>query len=199
MEQWGERVSIKGYFIQYKFILPEGIRHSSYTYQKLFRALYGYTQIVNKSSGKNYKYHRAGVLSNIPYIRSGKNCVVIPSESFQTLINFFKTGSNPTHHWRTKGDWKAVYYMDEKQINTNLIVQALEQLVDRQYLENKKRLFDEMQRVTSSEQVNLDYATLVCSQAEAIAKHNWFKTTYSNSKKLKEFKTLFDSLTKMKK
>ncbi|GAG48539.1 unnamed protein product, partial [marine sediment metagenome] len=107
---------VDSYFIQYKFILPESVSHSSYSYQKLFRALYGYTQAVNKSSGKNYKYHRQGVLSSYPYLRAGKNCVIIAPDAFQNLISFFKTGRNPAHKWEVKGNWKAVYYMDEKAI-----------------------------------------------------------------------------------
>lgn len=70
MEVWG--MSVRGYFIQYRFILPDSIKHSSYTYQKLFRAIYGYTQAVHKGSGKNYQYHRQGILSNYPFIRPGK-------------------------------------------------------------------------------------------------------------------------------
>src|SRR4030042_1173873 len=85
-------MGVKGYFIQYKFIIPENMKHSSYTYQKLFRALYGYTQAVFKSNGKTYHYHRAGVLSATPYLRPGKNCVIIPPGKFQHLLDFFKTG-----------------------------------------------------------------------------------------------------------
>lgn len=171
------------------------MKHSSYTYQKLFRALYGYTQIVNKATGKKYKYHRPGVLSSCPYIRSGKNCVIIPQDSLQTLIKFFKTGMNPAHHWRVKGDWKAVYYMDEKQINPKLVVNALEQLIERQFLDNKKPLLDELRRVVDSENVSADYIALLLSKLDTITKHHWFKAVSSESKKLKEIKEMQERLS----
>ena len=85
---------VDAYFIQYKFIVPKSLSHSSYTYQKLFRALYGYTQAVYKSSGKTYKYHRKGVLSDVPFLRPTKNTVIIPVSALQKLLNFFNTGEN---------------------------------------------------------------------------------------------------------
>lgn len=174
------------------------MKHSSYTYQKLFRALYGYTQIVDKANGKTYKYHRPGVLSSMPFFRSGKNCVVIPLETLQTLIKFFKTGMNPTHKWRVKGDWKAVYYMDEKQISPKMIIDSVEQLIDRQYLNNKKPLFEELKRVSESENTEQEYVLSLSSFVEPIIKHLWFKTACDSSKKLKEFKELFEKLPKLK-
>ena len=139
---------LRGYFIQYKFIVPESIKHSSYTYQKLFRALYGYTQNVTKSNGKSYKYHRRGVLSSTPYIRPGKNCVIIPPGTFNSLIDFFKTGKNPSHYWQGKGDWKAVYYMDEKNLTEDDVRAALEEQLDRTYIVTNtgehKRLIEEI-------------------------------------------------------
>src|SRR3989344_3839606 len=121
----------KGHFIKYNFIIPETTKHSSYTYQKLFRALYGYTQNVTKSNGKTYKYHRKGILSDIPYIRPGKNCVIIPPKSFAPLETFFKTGKNPTHYWKTKGNWKAVFYFEEKDLEENSVITALKELTER--------------------------------------------------------------------
>ena len=189
-------MAVNGYFIQYKFILPDSVNHSSYSYQKLFRAIYGYTQAVYKSSGKTYKYHRKGVLSDYPYIRAGKNCVIIAPDAFQSLISFFKTGKNPTHHWLIKGNWKAVYYMDEKAVPEQKAVMAMENLLDRTYAGkgvNSRLLFDELKRVGSGTLAR-EYEEMVLAEAKKILKHPWFNNCYQLSPKLKKFKKLVSSL-----
>ena len=117
---------VQAILVQYKFILPSDIKHSSYTYQKLFRALYGYTQNVSKSSGKTYRYHRPGVLSSFPFTKPGKNLVLIPKSALSALVDFFKTGKTPSHEWHVKGDWKAAYYTDERDISVSDAAQALD-------------------------------------------------------------------------
>jgi hypothetical protein len=185
----------KGYFIQYKFIIPENLKHSSYTYQKLFRALYGYTQAVFKSSGKTYHYHRDGVLSGVPYVRPGKNCVIIPPGIFQKLIEFFKTGKNPAHSWRDKGSWKAVYYMNEKDIDDPTVVKAVEEILDRKFVltssKEHEKLADEITIAAGKTKGSLDpgYLSLLLSEAQLISGNEWFKATYTQSEKLKEFYT----------
>ena len=189
----------RGYFIQYKFIIPEKMKHSSYTYQKLFRALYGYTQAVFKSNGKIYHYHRAGVLSSTPYLRPGKNCVVIPPGKFQNLLEFFKTGRNPTHVWKGKGDWKAVYYMNEKTVDEKGVLVALESLLDRCYVltesGKKEKLVSEL-NILAAKQGELDkgYLALVLNEALPITTDEWFKTVYSQSDKLKAFYSNYKKL-----
>ena len=188
-------VVFEGYFIQYKFIIPNELKHSSYTYQKLFRALYGYTQSVSKSSGKNYKYHRKGVLSEIPYIRAGKNSILIPQKHLAKLIEFFKTGKNPTHAWETKGDWKAVYYMDEKKIDENLVVESLEELLERTYVQNNSKqhvkIADELNEISlklgSNQEIKQSYLNFFKEELKKILSNQWFKECYSKSIKLKEF------------
>jgi len=188
-------LAVDGYFIQYKFILPDTVNHSSYSYQKLFRAIYGYTQAVYKSNGKNYRYHRKGVLSDFPYMRAGKNCVIIAPDAFQDLISFFKTGKNPTHKWMVKGNWKAVYYMDEKAIPDQKAAKAVENLLSRTYLGKgaaSKPIYEELKRVGSGT-LNKDYEELVFSSAKKILKHPWFLKSVEHSAKLKEFKKLAGS------
>ncbi len=180
---------VDGYFIQYKFILPETVSHSSYSYQKLFRALYGYTQAVYKSNGKNYKYHRKGVLSDYPFLRAGKNCVIISKDAFQDLIVFFKTGKNPAHNWETKGNWKAVYYMDEKAIPEQRAMKALERLIDRAEMSKGASITEELKRIGSGS-LNNDYKSLVLNRAKEITNHPWFSTCVEFSPQLKEFKKL---------
>ncbi|MEK6972702.1 MAG: hypothetical protein AABW72_01515 [archaeon] len=185
--------TVKGYFVQYKFIFPDSIKHSSYTYQKLFRAIYGYTQVVFKSSGKRYRYHRQGVLSEVPYIRSGKNCVIIPQAALQKLTTFFRTGINPTHKWHVKGNWKAVYYVGEKELNPTTVKDSLEKQLDRLYLSEGKSVFNELKRCEVGE-VSESYAKHLLSEAEKIIKQPWFVVVYSSSQNLKDFKTLYSKI-----
>lgn len=194
-------MGVKGYFIQYKFIIPENMKHSSYTYQKLFRALYGYTQAVFKSNGKTYHYHRQGVLSLTPYLRPGKNCVIIPPADFQRLLDFLKTGRNPAHNWRGKGDWKAVYYMNEKTVEEKSAVSALESMLGRYYVSSplgkKETLFSELEALASKTgQAGADqgYSAAVLSEAQQITSNEWFKSVYLQSSKLKDFYAAYKKL-----
>lgn len=188
-------MALNGYFIQYKFIIPESIKHSSYAYQKLFRAIYGYTQNVTKSNGKSYRYRRSGVLSGVPYLRPGKNCVIIPSGVFNQLITFFKTGKNPSHYWRGKGDWKAVYYMDEKTIPETDAISALEAMLDRQYVltasEAHEKLTSEVAVLVKGREINKktdeQYRKILLNEAEKVVGSTWFRACYSKSPALSEF------------
>ncbi len=198
----GGVVMVKAYFIQYKFILPESIKHSTYTYQKLFRAIYGYTQNVTKSNGKVYHYHRKGVLSDTPYIRPGKNSVIIHPAAFAKFKQFCATGQNPSHNWRSKGDWKAVYYMDEKEIEDSKVVNALEELLDRTYITHNEKvpqkLHDELGTILDkhklSEKVEESHKQAVLNEAQSVLSHEWFRTHYSNSPKLTEFNERIKSI-----
>ncbi|MEW6295588.1 MAG: hypothetical protein AB1467_04815 [Candidatus Diapherotrites archaeon] len=195
-------MSVKGYFIQYKFIIPSNIKHSSYNYQKLFRALYGYSQTVTKSNGKTYNYMRHGVLSKSPYIKQGKNCVIIQPNQFQELINFFKTGRNPAHAWITKGDWKAVYYLNEKDLEEEHVVKALEDWVDRTYITTPSNEFSQLHSelekmknsVIAGEKLNQTHQKNVIEAAQKIINSYWFKQVYNKSPKLKQFYSIYSSL-----
>lgn len=189
-------MTIRGYFVQYRFILPENIKHSSYTYQKLFRAIYGYNQAVHKGSGKNYIYHREGILSNYPYIRPGKNCVIIPQSAFQSLQEFFKTGHNPTHNWENKGDWKCTYFLNEKDINEDQIIKSLLDLISRKFIsgvEGLVSLNSEIKRVQMSE-VNPEYKNKIIKETQDIVDLEWFKQVYNQSPELTEFYNNYKNL-----
>lgn len=196
---------VKAFFIQYKFLTPETVKHSSYTYQKLFRALYGYTQNVSKSNGKSYKYHRPGVLSLGPYIRPGKNCVIVPQNLLSSLFEFFKTGRNPTHKWVGKGDWKAVYYMNEKEIPASDLVKPLEELIERAYIsapgEEKRRLEEELAALANSSQsatskVNDSHRKALAAEAQRIVSSEWFALCSAKSERLKNFASLAGAVRK---
>ncbi|MDD4250573.1 MAG: hypothetical protein PHX27_00050 [Candidatus ainarchaeum sp.] len=191
-------MSVRGYFVQYKFILPDNIKHSSYTYQKLFRAIYGYTQAVYKSNGKTYHYYRPGVLSNVPFIRPGKNCVIIPQSAFQKLQEFFKTGQNPTHEWSVKGDWKCTYFLNEKDISEKDIIIAVEELLSRKYIEGNEglvKLSSEIDRILNLTEINESYKNLIINEAQKIIENIWFKEIYSSSPVLLSFYQNFKKLT----
>ncbi len=185
--------------MQYKFILPKDVKHSSYTYQKLFRAIYGYSQQVSKSSGKTYVYHRHGILSNTPFIKHGKNCVVIPQEKFSDLISFFKTGKNPSHSWTIKGDWKAVYYLNEKEVEEDSVVKSLESLIDRTFVLNPSKehgqILSELEKLKQQAMEKKDtdssFSQAVLSESHKIAGNSWFKEVYNKSDKLKYFHSLY--------
>jgi hypothetical protein len=188
---------VKGFFIQYKFILPPTTKHSAYSYQKLFRALYGYTQNVTKSAGKTHRYFRQGILTNVPYIRPGKNCVIIPKENISPLIDFFKTGKNPAHFWHKKGDWKAVYYMEEKNLSETQIVTALEELLKRVHVENsnlQSNIEKELNALVTSVKKDSVYTNIVYEEAKKIISLPWFRETYKNSQKLTSFFKSFQQL-----
>ena len=191
-----------GFFIQYKFITPKTTKHSSYTYQKIFRALYGYTQNVTKANGKTYRYHRDGVLSSTAYIRPGKNCVIIPNSAFNPLTTFFKTGKNPSHFWQTKGDWKAVYYMGEKTLKEEDVLKALGDFLDRTFLskivgENQNihmEISDVLVKLRSNVRVERPYIEALLAEGEKIISNQWFKECYLKSEKLNSFSNNFKSL-----
>lgn len=193
---------LKGYFVQYKFYLPQRIKHSSYSYQKLFRAIYGYTQCVNKASGKAYKYHRPGVLSFSPYLRPGKNSVVIPEEDLPKLLDFFKTGNNPTHRWQTKGEWKVAYSMNEKTIKPQEAVESLEELIDRVFVPKNKtkiNIFEELKNISANlDKADKNYVAMVLAEARKTISRPWFNECCELSSRLKEFKDLYFLILKSK-
>lgn len=197
-------MSVKGYFIQYKFIVPPEVKHSSYTYQKLFRALYGYTQAVFKSNGKNYRYHRRGVLSDVPYLRPGKNCVITAQDALSKLLEFFKTGKNPAHSWKWKGDWKAVYYMNEKDVDDREAIKALEETIARQHVlsavDSRENLAAEMTVLIQKTGNHADksYATLLAKEAEKIVNIDWFKQLHPKSEKLSSFYSDYKQIKNIK-
>jgi len=190
---------LKGYFIQYKFITPNTTKHSSYSYQKLFRALYGYTQNVTKSNGKTYIYHREGVLSTYPFIRPGKNCVIIPEKALQALLTFFKTGKNPSHYWVEKGDWKAVYYLGERELKEDELVNAINALIDRTYIytpsKRFERLVDELESLTfKNVKADKNYKTALVNKAQLICSSDWCRAISNKSSKLKQLNNILTQL-----
>ncbi len=146
---------------------------------------------MTKSNGKTYHYFRKGILSDFPYIRPGKNCVIIPPKSFNSLDVFFKTGKNPSHYWRAKGDWKAVFYMDEKNLEETQIISAIKDQISRTFqhtadyksTEDLATLIEKASKGSHSKEI----AAAAISEAEKIVSSPWFKDSYANDNELKKF------------
>lgn len=194
---------VKGYFIKYNFVLPDNVSHSSYTYQKLFRAIYGYTQNVTKSNGKVYKYHRKGVLSDIPFIKAGKNAVIIPEKSFNSLDVFFKTGKNPSHVWRVKGDWKATFYMDEKEVSDLDAINAIKKHISRIFIKDENAFLPNPKKIlekkANNEPISDEVLFSVINEAQKITNNEWFKVLYQIDEELKDFYNDLKSLKSIQK
>ncbi len=120
---------MKGYSVKYTF--KGGKKHSSYEYQRFFRAIYGYTQVVRKRNGKEYKYMREGVLTRFPYIRIGRCHVIIPEEALGPLVEFFKTAKNPAHKFQYLGEWKVSYFLEEITVKPEQARDAVLSALDR--------------------------------------------------------------------
>ena len=122
-------------------------------------------------------------------------CVIIPPGTFNSLIDFFKTGKNPSHYWQGKGDWKAVYYMDEKNLTEDDVRAALEEQLDRTYIVTNtgehKRLIEEIaiftQKAKEGGRTDKQVAVVLLSDVEKVVQSPWFKELPKSSKKLSEF------------
>ena len=174
-------MTIKSVIISYKFMVPDDMPKTAYTYQKLFRALYGYTQDVYKSMGKEYKYYRPGVLSKYPFLKPNKNKVIIPMEAVQEVRNFFQTGINPAHAWREKGNWKIIYQMEEKNLKPVEIIPSLETLLERTSLGDKTSLSKAIENPSKEQKQEIRML------AEKIINNSWFRDSYKFSTKLSTF------------
>lgn len=167
-------------YIKYKFIFDKNIKHSSYLYQKIFRSIYGYHQNVTKKNNKVYKYFREGVLSNIPYIRPGKNSVILPINYEHKLINFFQTGENPTHKWRTKGNWKVDYNIKDIEIDVKSIADSLENYINNYKIinvDNTKlsNIYEELSNIVDNNINNIKYKLFIYKKLKNIVKSQWFE------------------------
>jgi len=116
-------------YIKYKFIFNNNIKHSSYLYQKVFRSIYGYTQNVTKKDKQVYQYYRKGVIDDLPYLRPGKNCLILSLNTEHKLINFFNTGKSTTHNFKERGEYSIDYTIDKIEINDIEIINCLENYI----------------------------------------------------------------------
>ncbi len=195
----------KAYMVKYKVKMNADYNHSDYNYQKIFRAIYGYTQNVTKSNGKIYIYHRPGILSKTTYIKKGKNEVIVPKDSLTNLLDFFKTGENPTHKWYEKGNWSATYTLYDIDVSEQQAKKAIDRVITNTFIvdddgntkrilnllednlnENKiisiplkNTLFLEIKKIFSLEWYNeINEKTQIMQKLDSLTKE--FKLKYSN-------------------
>lgn len=118
-------------YIKYKFIFNNNkINHNSYNYQKLFRVIYGYTQNITKKDKKIYKYHRQGIIEDLPFIRPGRNCIILPINTEYKLINFFDNKIGAAHNFKEKDYYFVKYTIDKIEVNDLEIINCLEKYIN---------------------------------------------------------------------
>jgi len=127
-------MSYPAYHVTYVVRWPG--KKSSYIYQRFYRALYGYTQVVSKANGRHYVYHRDGVLSKYPYIKASRNSVVIPDTALQPLLNFLKTGQNPAHKFTNVSNWTDLvkYSVQETAVDESAAATAVYESISRTFV-----------------------------------------------------------------
>jgi len=190
---------IRSVLLKYKFSFIENTKHSSYLYQKVFRSIYGYTQNVTKKNNKVYSYFRNGILSNTPYIKNSKNAVILPLGCDTELIEYFDTGKNPTHNWKSKGDWKVEYTKDFIDIDIDSIIKSIEQLLNNYKIindENKEvKLIDEIKIILFKDNLTPTYISYIYNLMKVIISLNWFSESQKQSTLISNF---YDNFNKLK-
>ena len=182
-------------YIKYKFTFNNNIKHSSYLYQKVFRSIYGYTQNVTKKDKKIYQYHRKGVIEDIPYLRPGKNCIILPFNTEHKLINFFNTGKSTTHNFREKGNYSIEYTLDKVEINDTEIIKTLESFITNYFLVsvdgNNNKLINELDLIINNTEYYQKYKKSnkdnLISKLNNIISNDWFLKCKNKSEVLSDF------------
>lgn len=185
---------MKGFRVRYKFKGEEP--SSKYSYQRFFRALYGYTQVVKKSNGKTYVYYREGVLTRYPYIRESKNTVIVPINALEPLVSFFREGKNPAHVFSYLNDWDVSYYVEQIDVLAQPAIDALESAIDRIYARTENG-YIQLRQLIESDDVSVHTLYLIKEYADKIVESNWFKELYDTSEVLKLLYTKFMLSEKM--
>jgi len=189
-------------YIKYKFKFNDNIKHSSYLYQKIFRSIYGYTQNVTKKDKKVYLYHREGVLEGIPYIRPGKNSIIVPINTEHKIINFFNTGKSPTHHFKERGEWSIEYNIDKIELNDIEIIKIIDPFISSQIIISidgkNTKLLDELNRIINDKDYLSKFKKTnkdnLISKVNNILEINWISKSKESSEKVKELMNLFNKV-----
>jgi len=190
------------FLVRYKVKVLDDVKHSSYLYQKLFRAIYGYTQVVCKQTGKKYIYHRPGVLSRFAYIKEGKNEIIVTKDGFSYLINFFKTGKNPAHNWQNKGNWTASYSVVDVIIDDSKITKSVENQIRNTYaLDNQgnyKLLIDILEELSMGKHMDKVFLKQYEPLISFVQSGSWYDLALKKSGLVKKFDRLAGFYTKYK-
>ena len=104
-----------------------------------------------------------------------------------------------THYWKEKGDWKAVYYMDEKELTNIDIIKAFSSLLNRKYIRVNDEyglLKDQLKIFAKSENPNEIAIKLLLEEIVPIINNEWFKQVYKESDILNDFYSDYLSIKK---
>ena len=172
-------------FIKYKFIFNKDIKHTSYTYQKVFRDIYGYNQNVTKNNNKVYKYFRKGIIYNIPYIKPGKNAIILPIGFEQELIKYFDSIKD------ISDKYTLTYSINKIDINKESVIQSFEKFINEFEiinLDNKNNLLiKELDYIINNNINNKNYLLYIIKQCEYIINLNWFDDIKDQSELITSF------------
>ena len=72
---------------------------SNYDRNKFFRELHGWEQVVPGSGHKKYRYHRPGVLNEIPHAKIADSVFMIMEQHMKRMQDFFQ-------QWEKKVNWE---------------------------------------------------------------------------------------------
>ncbi|MDD4983257.1 MAG: hypothetical protein PHH82_00250 [Candidatus ainarchaeum sp.] len=193
---------VDAFLVRYKIKVLDEVKHSSYLYQKLFRAIYGYTQVVCKQTGKKYVYHRPGVLSKFSYIKEGKNEIIVTKDGFSYLINFFKTGKNPAHNWQSKGNWTASYSVVDVSMDEAKITKAVENQIRSTYVidnqGNYRLLVDLLEELSLGKHIDKVFLKQYENIINFIKSGSWYDAALKRSGLVKKFDKLVGFYVKYK-
>ena len=183
--------------VKYKVKMNGEYNHSDYGYQKIFRAIYGYTQNVTKGNGKIYIYHRPGVLSKTPYIKKGKNEVMVPKDCLTQLLDFFKTGENPAHKWSEKGNWTATYTLYDVDISEQQAKKAIDRIINSTFVVdddgNTKRILNLFEDMFEQNRVPSNPLKIVLyNEIKRLQSLEWYNLVQDKTTLIKRFETLIN-------
>jgi len=172
-------------FIKYKFIFNKDIKHTSYTYQKVFRDIYGYNQNVTKNNNKVYKYYRRGIINNIPFIKPGKNSIILPIGFEEQLIKYFDSIKN------ISDKYILTYSVDKIDINKESVIESFEKFINEYKilnLDNKNiLLINELNNIINNNINNKNYLLYIIKQCEYIINLSWFNDIKDQSELITNF------------
>ena len=174
---------MKGFLIRYKY---RGAKpSSSYSYQRFFRALYGYTQVVTKSNGASYVYYREGVLTTYPYIHEGRNTMIIPENALEPLINFFKEGKNPAHSFEDLSNWTVTYYVEETTVDPPSALRAIYSALNRILVKTPEG-YIRLRELVQKDILDTDELAAVHAYSKNIVSSSWYKSLRDSDPLLKK-------------
>jgi len=86
---------------------------SNYERSKFFRELHGWEQTVPRNE-RRYRYHRAGLLDEIPHIKVNDSVFIVAMEHMRRMEEFFK-------QWQEKVEYDMMeILMDRERFLNNL-------------------------------------------------------------------------------